>query len=123
MFSRMMAQPVPKRMKGIRLPRRVSVRSEMPPKMGSRNRASTLSAAMMAPEKVSFRWKVLVRIRGTMLSYICQKAQMDRKARPTRMVRLLFSFIYETSAKFVYLFYSIQTNFTIRKLTATFLRW
>ena len=32
------------------------------------------------------------RIRGTRLSYICQKAQMDRNARPTRMVRLLFSF-------------------------------
>ena len=52
-----------------------------------------LSAAMIAPEKVSFMWKVLVRISGTTLSYICQNAQMDKNARPTRMVRLLLSFI------------------------------
>ena len=52
-----------------------------------------LSAAIIAPEKVSFMWKVFVRISGTMLSYICQNAQMDKNARPTRMVRLLLSFI------------------------------
>ena len=48
---------------------------------------------MIAPENVSFMWKVFVRISGTMLSYICQNAQMDKNARPTRMVRLLLSFI------------------------------
>lgn len=52
-----------------------------------------VSAAMIAPENVSFMWKVFVRISGTMLSYICQNAQMDKNARPTRMVRLLLSFI------------------------------
>ena len=53
--------------------------------------------AMMAPETVSLRWKVLVSIRGTMLSYSCQNAQMERNARPTRIVRLLLSFIAEIS--------------------------
>ena len=48
------AAAVPPRMKGIRRPILVSVRSEMAPNRGSRNRASTLSAAIMAPETVSF---------------------------------------------------------------------
>ena len=48
---------------------------------------------MMAPAKVSFSLKVSVRIRVITLSYICQNAQMDKNARPTRMVRLLLSFI------------------------------
>lgn len=30
---------------------------------------------------------------GMTLSYICQKAQMDRNARPVRMVRRLLSFM------------------------------
>ena len=90
---RMTAQPVPKRMKGMRLPIFVEVRSESEPKNGSRNRARMLSAAIIAPENVSFMWKVFVRISGTTLSYICQNAQMDKNARPTRMVRLLLSFI------------------------------
>ena len=90
---RMMAQPVPKRMKGMRLPSFEWLLSETEPKNGSRNSARMLSAAMIAPENVSFMWKVFVRISGTMLSYICQNAQMDKNARPTRMVRLLLSFI------------------------------
>ena len=85
--------PVPNRMNGMRLPILVSVLSDRPPKSGSRNSARMLSAAIMAPENVSFRWNVFVRIRGTTLSYICQNAQMDRNARPTRMVRLLLSFM------------------------------
>ena len=47
---------------------------------------------MMAPAKVSFSLKVSVRIRVITLSYICQKVQIDKNARPTRMVRRLFSF-------------------------------
>ena len=90
---RMTAQPVPKRMNGMRLPIFEWLRSDSEPKNGSRNSARMLSAAMIAPEKVSFMWKVLVRISGTTLSYICQNAQMDKNARPTRMVRLLLSFI------------------------------
>ncbi len=89
----MMAQPVPNKIKGMRFPMRVFVRSEMEPNSGSRNSARMLSAAMIAPENVSFKWNVLVRIRGMMLSYICQKAEMDKNASPTRMVRLLFSFM------------------------------
>ena len=89
---RMTAQPVPKRMNGMRLPIFEWLRSDSEPKNG-RNSAGMLSAAMIAPEKVSFMWKVLVRISGTTLSYICQNAQMDKNARPTRMVRLLLSFI------------------------------
>ena len=75
------------------MPNLLWVRSDSPPNRGSRNRARMLSAAMMAPDKVSLRWKVPVRIRFITLSYICQKAEMDRKASPTRMVRLLLSFI------------------------------
>lgn len=90
---RMTAQPVPKRMNGMCLPIFEWLRSDSEPKNGSRNSARMLSAAMIAPEKVSFMWKVLVRISGTTLSYICQNAQMDKNARPTRMVRLLLSFI------------------------------
>ena len=93
MFIRMTAQPVPKRINGMRLPILVLVRSEMEPNSGSRNNARILSAAIIAPEKVSFMWKVFVRISGTTLSYICQNAQMDKNARPTRMVRLLLSFM------------------------------
>ena len=42
---------------------------------------------LIAPERVSFRRNVSVRILGMTLSYICQKAQMDKNARPTRIVR------------------------------------
>ena len=80
-------------MKGIRRPSFVFVRSLSAPKNGSRNSASTLSAAMIAPESVSSRWNVSVRILGMTVSYICQKAQMERNARPTSMVRLLLSFM------------------------------
>ena len=52
-FISITAAAVPPRMKGIRRPILVSVRSEMAPNRGSRNRASTLSAAIMAPETVS----------------------------------------------------------------------
>ena len=48
--------------------------------------------AMMIPERLSPMPKVSVRILGTRLSYICQKAQMDRNAKPTRTVRLVFNF-------------------------------
>ena len=69
--------------------------SDSPPNSGSRNRARTLSAAMMMPETLSPMWKVSVRILGIRLSYICQKAQMDRNAKPTSTVRLVLSFIEE----------------------------
>ena len=46
----------------------------------------------MAPAKVSFSLKVSVRIRVITLSYICQNVQIDKNARPTRIVRRLFSF-------------------------------
>mgnify|MGYP004417966705 FL=1 len=67
--------------------------SESPPNNGSRKRASTLSAAMIAPEKVSFMWNVLVRISGITLLYICQKAQIDKNAKPILIVCFVFSFI------------------------------
>ena len=47
------------------------------------------------PETLSPMWKVSVRILGIRLSYICQKAQMDRNAKPTSTVRLVLSFIEE----------------------------
>ena len=76
----------------IRRPIFVLVRSLSAPKNGSKNSASTLSAAIMAPAKVSFSLKVSVRIKVITLSYICQNVQIDKNARPTRMVRRLFSF-------------------------------
>ena len=95
------APAVPSRMKGIRLPSRVFTRSLKLPKRGRRNSASTLSAAIMAPDQVSSSRKWLVRIRGTRLSYICQKAQMDKKANPTRTVVFLFNFMEPPLAFFI----------------------
>ena len=88
----MAANAVPPTMNGIRRPMRVLVLSDSAPKNGSKNSASTLSAAIMAPAKVSFSLKVSVRIRVITLSYICQNVQIDKNARPTRIVRRLFSF-------------------------------
>ena len=88
----MAAAAVPPTIKGMRRPMRVLVLSDSAPKNGSKNSASTLSAAIMAPAKVSFSLKVSVRIKVITLSYICQNVQIDKNARPTRMVRRLFSF-------------------------------
>ena len=79
---------MPQSTKGSRRPERNRLLSDSVPKKGSRNRASTLSAAMMAPDQVSFMWKVLVKIRGMTLLYICQKAQMEKNAKPMHTVRL-----------------------------------
>ena len=73
---------MPPRINGIRRPIFVLVRSLSAPKNGSKNSASTLSAAMIAPEMVSSKWNVFVKISGMMLSYICQNAQMDKKRQP-----------------------------------------
>ena len=92
-FMSTTAAPVPPRMKGVRRPTLVSLHlSDRLPNRGRRNSARMLSAAMMTPVRDSSMWKVFRRMRGTRLSYICQKEQMERKASPTRMVRLLFSF-------------------------------
>lgn len=92
-FIKMMAAAVPKTMYGIRFPILVSVLSEMDPNSGKRNSAKILSSAITPPAKVSFILNVFLRISGITLSYICQKAQMDRKAKPTIKVLLLFNFI------------------------------
>ncbi len=91
-FIKMAAAAVPPTINGMRRPMRVLVLSDSAPKNGSKNSASTLSAAIMAPAKVSFSLKVSVRIKVITLSYICQNVQIDKNARPTRMVRRLFSF-------------------------------
>ena len=88
----MAAAAVPPTINGMRRPMRVLALSDSAPKNGSKNSASTLSAAIMAPAKVSFSLKVSVRIKVITLSYICQNVQIDKNARPTRMVRRLFSF-------------------------------
>ena len=88
----MAAAAVPPTINGMRRPILVSALSDNAPKNGSKNSANTLSAAMMAPAKVSFSLKVSVRIKVMTLSYICQNVQMDKNARPTKMVRRLFSF-------------------------------
>ena len=109
---RITAAAVPMRMKGVRRPSLwLRQRSDSVPKKGSRkrarisappssHRARELSRAITAPARDSFMWKVSRRIRGMTLSYICQKAQMERKARPTRTVRLLLSFIRGSLASF-----------------------
>ena len=62
------ATRVPIRMKGVRLPRGERQRSDMAPKSGSRNSASTLSSAMISPDQVWDIPNLLVRIRGMVLS-------------------------------------------------------
>ena len=85
---RMMAQAVPKRIKGIRLPSFEWLLSETEPKNGSRKSARMLSSAMMTPDHACDMPNLFVRIRGMVLSYACQKAQIRKKAKPTQMVRL-----------------------------------
>ena len=82
------ASTVPVTINGILFPNPVSVLSDIAPKIGSRKMASTLSAAIMAPVSVSPIPNVFCRISGIMLSYICQNAQMERKARPINTVLL-----------------------------------
>ena len=77
-----------RQMYGMRRPTRVRVLSLSLPNSGSMNSASTLSSAMTTPMSVSSTAKVSFKISGIRLSYTCQNAQMDRKARPTRVVRL-----------------------------------
>ena len=50
-------------------------------------------SVITAPVRVSSIPNVPLSIRGITLSYICQNAQMDRKANPTSTVRLLSSLI------------------------------
>lgn len=78
---------VPKMIKGVRFPNRVSTRSERAPNKGSRKSASTLSKAIMVPVKVSPMPKVFSKIKGMMLSYSCQNAQIEKNARPIKKVR------------------------------------
>ncbi len=75
-------------MKGILFPSLVSTRSDRLPNSGSKNRASTLSAAIMVPVTVSPSPKVPCSISGIILSYICQKAEIDKKASPIKKVLL-----------------------------------
>ena len=79
---------VPPTINGIRFPNFVFTLSEKVPKSGSKNKAKTLSTAIMAPVKVSPISKVFCKIKGMMLSYNCQNADMDRKASPIKKVRL-----------------------------------
>ena len=85
--SRMAAASVPNRMKGVRLPRRLRHLSEIAPKSGSMNSASTLSSAMMIPLLACDMPNLSVRILGMMASYACQNAQMRKNANPTNSVR------------------------------------
>ena len=62
--------------------------SDMAPKSGRRNSARMLSSAMMRPDHVCDIPNLLVRMRGIALSYACQKAQIRKKAKPTKIVRL-----------------------------------
>ena len=74
---------------------RIQMEGEGPYGLGKSPSRKTLreAMAMTAPVSDSSMPKVSRRIRGITLLYICQKAQMDKNARPTRMVRLLLSFI------------------------------
>lgn len=90
---RIMAAMVPYKKNGLRRPILFLHLSETAPKNGSRNRASTLSMAMIRPEKVSSRWKVLVSTKGITALYICQNAQMLRKPKPICTVFLTSNLI------------------------------
>ena len=83
------AATVPQTMKGVRLPKRVDVRSEIAPKRGSRTTARMLSSDMINPESASSLIPYFpFRSKGTMVSYACQNAEIRKKAKPTRIVRL-----------------------------------
>ena len=62
------AQMVPVIMYGVRRPRLLVHLSESVPKSGSRNSASTLSAAMMTPERLCDMPNLSVSILGMMVS-------------------------------------------------------
>ena len=53
-----------------------------------------LSSAMIKPDQTWFIPNLSVRIFGINASYACQNAQMRKNAKPTKKVRLLFSFIF-----------------------------
>ena len=76
------------KIKGIRFPIGVLILSDNEPKSGNKNSAKTLSAAIIAPVMVSPTPKLFFKIKGIILSYICQKEQMDMKARPINIVLL-----------------------------------
>ena len=42
----------------------------------------------MTPDAACGKPNLFVRIRGMVLSYACQKAQIRKKAKPTKIVRL-----------------------------------
>ena len=65
---------------------------------------------MIIPENVSFMAKVFVSISGITLLYICQNAQIERNAKPIRIVCLVFSFIVKTP--FFKKIYRITPNHT-----------
>ena len=87
--SAILVRTVPASMKGIRFPIGVCSLSERVPNRGRRKSASILSIAMIAPMSTSFNEKLFLRISGMMLSYICQKAMIDMKAKPTMIVLYL----------------------------------
>ena len=78
----------PTTINGTRLPYLLVDLSLIAPKIGSMNSAKTLSIAIIEPASVSPISNVFLSINGTTLSYICQKALIDKKANPTRIVRL-----------------------------------
>ena len=95
------AATVPQKINGFLLPNLEVHLSEIPPNSGNKKSAKTLSAAMMAPEMVSFMEKVLVKINGITLLYICQNAQMDKNAKPILTVCFVLSFNENTPCGFL----------------------
>ena len=82
------ASMVPVTIKGILFPAFVSTLSDRLPNSGSKNSASTLSAAIITPVTVSPIPKVPCKMSGIILSYICQKAEIDKNASPIKNVLL-----------------------------------
>ena len=79
---------VPIKTKGVRLPRLVLMLSDHLPKMGRRNKDSTLSMPMTTPRKLLERPKARSKRRGTTKSYAVQKSIMMANAKPTLIVLL-----------------------------------
>ena len=82
------ASAVPVIINGILRPIGVLTLSDSAPKIGSKNNANTLSAAIIAPVTVSPKPKVFFKISGITLSYICQKALIVKNAIPIKTVLL-----------------------------------
>ena len=82
------ATMVPTIINGVLLPFLAFLLSEIAPNNGSINKARMLSSAIMTPEAVWFKPNLSIMILAMILSYVCQKIVMIKKAKPINIVFL-----------------------------------